>query len=163
MDDYPQSFKGLLKQKDQKIQELSEILNKVEKINSEFDASVKKINDVLEIEKSIISEYGYESEQHQEFKNSDEFLQAQTEYAKAQLNLQKQAIYMYLSGDINSTAKGMRALKNRWNILKNGSSVSITLSSSKIELKTPQGTNSWATHTHTGNLGAPTTPPIPGS
>lgn len=43
------------------------------------------------------------------------------------------------------------------------SSVSITLTSSKIELKTPQGQNSWATHTHTGNLGAPTTPPIPGS
>ena len=48
-------------------------------------------------------------------------------------------------------------------ILKNGSSVSITLTSSKIELKTPQGTNSWATHTHTGNLGAPTSPPIAGS
>lgn len=48
-------------------------------------------------------------------------------------------------------------------ILKNGSSVSITLTSSKIEFKTPAGTNSWATHTHTGNLGAPTTPPISGT
>jgi len=46
---------------------------------------------------------------------------------------------------------------------KNGSSVSIKLTKTKITFKTPKGEYNWDTHPHTGNLGAPTTPPIPGS
>ena len=46
---------------------------------------------------------------------------------------------------------------------KNGSSVSIKLTKTKITFKTPKGEYNWDMHKHKGNLGAPTDEPIPGS
>ena len=94
----------------------------VNKTNAEFDSANDVMNDVLEKEKDIIQQFGYDSEEHSDFKNSEEFGDAMTAYEKAKIALQKQAIYTYLSGDAMDAVEGMQSLKNRWEILKTGSS-----------------------------------------